>query len=96
MNLILLNAMVEEARQGFKIDSSWMTREYTNIVMTLHEVGLLAIKKNHVQNCQKSIKGRWREVYDLFGGLSGFAWNHTTKHFETEDGVWNDLIKVPP
>jgi len=64
--------------------------------MTLHEVGLSVIKKNHVKNRQKSLKDRWREVHDLFGGLSGFAWNHTTKCFEAEDEVCNNLIKVPP
>jgi len=59
-----------------------------------HEAGLSGIKQNHVKNCQKSLKDRWREVHDLFGGLSGFAWNQTTKHFEVEDEVWSELIKV--
>ncbi|ESW30399.1 hypothetical protein PHAVU_002G150300 [Phaseolus vulgaris] len=71
MDLILLNAMIDEA-------------------------GLSGIKKNQVKNCQKSLKDRWREVHDLFGGLSGFAWNQTTKHFEAEDEVWSELIKAKP
>jgi len=96
MNLILLNAMVEDARRGSRIGDSWITQGYTNIVMTLHETKLSVIKKNHIKNRQKSLKDRGREVHDLFGGLSGFAWNHTTKRFEVGDEVWNDLIKVPP
>jgi len=47
-----------------------------------------------VKNRQKSLKDRWSEVHDLFGGLSGFAWNHTTKLFVAEDEVWSELIKV--
>ncbi|ESW18416.1 hypothetical protein PHAVU_006G039300 [Phaseolus vulgaris] len=89
MDLIILNAMVEEARRGSRIDDSWTTQGYTN-------AGLSTIKKNHVKNRQKIFKDRQREVHDLFGGLSGFTWNHTTKHFEVEDEVWNDLIKAKP
>jgi len=86
--------MIEEVRRGCRIDGSWTTQGYTNIVMALHEAGLSAIKKKHVKNRQKSLKDRGREVHDLFGGLSGFTWNQTTKHFEAKEEVWNDLIKV--
>ncbi|ESW29767.1 hypothetical protein PHAVU_002G097600, partial [Phaseolus vulgaris] len=96
MDLIMLNAMIEEVCRGCRIDGSWTTKGYTNIVMALHEVGLSAIKKNHVKNRHKSLKDRWREVHDLFGGLNGFAWNQTTLRFEVEDEVWNDMIKAKP
>jgi len=96
MDLIMLNAMIEEVRRGCRIDDSWTTQGYTNIVivMALHEAALSAIKKNHVKNRQKSLKDKWGEVHDLFDGLSGFAWNQTTLCFEAEDEVWNDWIKV--
>jgi len=45
------------------------------------------ITKNNVRNRQKSLKDRWHEVQDLFSGLSGFAWNESTKHFEVEAKV---------
>ncbi|ESW10244.1 hypothetical protein PHAVU_009G192600 [Phaseolus vulgaris] len=67
MDLILLNAMIDEA-------------------------GLSGLKKNNVKNRQKSLKDRLSEVHDLFGGLNGFAWNHTTKLFEAEDEVWSQTI----
>ena len=90
----MLNSMIEEVSRGCRIDGSWTSQGYTNIVMALHEARLSGLKKSHVNNRQKSLKDRWREVNDLFGGLSGFAWNQTTKRFEAEDEVWNDLIKV--
>ncbi|XP_068497479.1 uncharacterized protein [Phaseolus vulgaris] len=40
MDLILLNAMIDEVRKGCRIDSSWTTQGYTNIVMALNEAGL--------------------------------------------------------
>ncbi|KAK8464002.1 hypothetical protein PHAVU_011G095800 [Phaseolus vulgaris] len=88
MDQILLNAMIDEVRKGCGIDGSWTTQGYTNIVMALNEVGLSGLKK--------SLKDRWMEIHDLFGGLSGFAWNQTTKLFEAEDEVWSELIKVKP
>ncbi|ESW30631.1 hypothetical protein PHAVU_002G169500 [Phaseolus vulgaris] len=96
MDLILLNAMIDEVRKGCRIDGSWTTQGYTNIVMALNEAGLSGLKKNNVKNRQKSLKDRWREIHDLFGGLSGFAWNQTTKLFEAEDEVWSELIKAKP
>ncbi|XP_068483377.1 uncharacterized protein [Phaseolus vulgaris] len=96
MDLILLNAIIDEVRKGCRIDGSWTTQGYTNIVMALNEAGLSGLKKNNVKNRQKSLKDRWREIHDLFGGLSGFAWNQTTKLFEAEDEVWSELIKAKP
>jgi len=40
MDLILLNAIIEEVHRGSKIDGRWTTQGYTNIVMTLHKAGL--------------------------------------------------------
>ncbi|BAU02706.1 hypothetical protein VIGAN_11227200 [Vigna angularis var. angularis] len=42
---------------------------------------------------KKVLKDRWREVHDLFAGLSGFSWNALSMRFEAEDEVWADLIK---
>ncbi|XP_068504308.1 L10-interacting MYB domain-containing protein-like [Phaseolus vulgaris] len=96
MDLALLSAMVEEARRGSRVDGSWTTQGYNNIVMALHEVGMHTITKNHVKNRQKSLKDRWREVHDLFSSLSGFAWNQSSKKIEAEDEVWDSLIQAKP
>ncbi|XP_068504275.1 uncharacterized protein [Phaseolus vulgaris] len=96
MDFQLLNAMIDEASMGNRIDGSWTTQGYTNIVKSLHQSGLVGITKNNVKNRQKSLKDRWREIHDLFSGLSGFAWNPTSKNFEAEDEVWDMLIKAKP
>jgi len=70
MDVILLNAMVDEAPRGSRIDGSWTTQGYNNIVLALHEVKRPTITKNSVKNRQKCLKGRWREVHELFSGLS--------------------------
>jgi len=88
MDFILLNAMVDEARRGSRIDGSWTTQGYYNILLALHEAGLPTITKNNVKSQQKCLKDRWREVHDLF---SGFGWNKATKCFEVEDEVLRKL-----
>jgi len=79
MDPILLNSMIQEVRRGCRIDGSWTSQVYTNIVMDLHEAGLSSLKKNHLKNRQIFLKERWREVHDLFGRLSDFVWNQITR-----------------
>ncbi|ESW10229.1 hypothetical protein PHAVU_009G191700 [Phaseolus vulgaris] len=67
-------------------NSSGGYREFTKWTTEMNLILLNAIIK----------KDKWKKLHDLFGGLSGFAWNQTTKHFEAEDEVWSDLIKVKP
>jgi len=40
VDLALLSAVVEEAQRGSRVDGSWTTQGYNNIVMTLNEVGM--------------------------------------------------------
>jgi len=90
----LLNAMIEEARLGNRVDGSWTSQAYSNIVTNLHQAGFVGVTKNHVKNRQKVLKEKWREVHDLFSSLSGFAWSPLSRRFQAEDEVWEDLIQV--
>jgi len=50
MDFWLLNAMIDEASMGNRINGSGTTLGYTNIVKSLHQSGLVEITKNHVKN----------------------------------------------
>ncbi|KAL2327631.1 hypothetical protein Fmac_021058 [Flemingia macrophylla] len=93
MDFRLLTAMLDEARLGNRIDGSWTTQTYNNMVESLRQSGLIGITKNNVKNRQKSLKDRWREVHDLF---SGFAWDESTKRFSAEPEVWDELLTTKP
>jgi len=86
--------MVDEAWWGSRINGSWTTQGYNNIVLALHEVALPSITKNNVKSWQKCLKDRQSLVHDLFSGLSGFGWNQAIKCFEAEDEVWKNLMQV--
>jgi len=90
----LLNAMLDEARLGNRVDGSWTTQAYNNMLSNLHEAGFVNLNKNNVKNRQKVLKEKSREVHDLFCSLSGFAWNNISKVFEAEDEVWAELLQV--
>ncbi|KAL2340535.1 hypothetical protein Fmac_008475 [Flemingia macrophylla] len=96
MDFRLLSAMLDEARLGNRVDGSWTTQAYNNMVDSLRQSGLIGITKNNVKNRQKSLKDRWREVHDLFSGLSGFAWDESTKSFSAEPEVWDELLTTKP
>ncbi|KAL2338267.1 hypothetical protein Fmac_012713 [Flemingia macrophylla] len=96
MDFRLLIAMLDEARLDNRVDGSWTTQTYNNIVESLRQSGLIGLTKNNVKNRQKSLKDRWREVHDLFSGLSGFAWDKSTKRFSAESEVWDDLVTSKP
>ncbi|KAJ1386500.1 Myb/SANT-like domain [Sesbania bispinosa] len=53
----------------------------------------LHITKDNVKNHIKPLKDRWKNVFDIFKGMSGFAWNPTTRRFKAEEEVWEELIK---
>ncbi|KOM47368.1 hypothetical protein LR48_Vigan07g107200 [Vigna angularis] len=93
MDAHLLHCMIEESQIGNRVDGSWTSQAYSNIVDHLHSFGYVAITKNNVKNSQKVLKDKWREVHDLFSGLSGFALNPVSMKFHAEDEVWMDLIQ---
>ncbi|KOM37752.1 hypothetical protein LR48_Vigan03g113400 [Vigna angularis] len=100
MDARLLHCMIEESRIGNRVDGSWTTQAYSNIVDHLHSVGYVAVTKNNVKNRQKVLKDKWREIHDLFSGLSGFAWNpsrptaakwrvNSIKHYDLMVELWS-------
>ncbi|KAL2340175.1 hypothetical protein Fmac_008115 [Flemingia macrophylla] len=68
MDFCLLSAMLDEARLGNRVDGSWITQAYNNMVESLRQSGLIGITKNNVKNMQKSLKDRWREGADRATG----------------------------
>lgn len=50
----LLHAMMDEVRLGNRIDGSWTSQAYANMVQTLRESGLKDVTKQHAKNRQKN------------------------------------------
>ncbi|XP_058751361.1 uncharacterized protein LOC131624442 [Vicia villosa] len=85
MDQILLNALMEEANKGNRHDGAWTIEAYSNVVDALRSLVAPTMTKQHIKNRMKTLKDHFAESYDLFGSLSGFEWNPTTRRFEAEN-----------
>jgi len=50
--------------------------------------------KQHIKNRMKTSKDCFGESFDLFGSLSGFGWDPTTRRFTAEDEFWQELTRL--
>ncbi|XP_057440313.1 uncharacterized protein At2g29880-like [Lotus japonicus] len=96
MDQILLDAFCEEVTKGNRPDGAWTTQGYANVLEALRAGVSPTMTKQNIKNRMKTMKDNFTEAYDLFKGLSGFAWSPMTKRFEAEDHVWEELIKEKP
>ena len=95
MDDALVDAFLHQHNEGNKVNGTWTSKAYDNIVAELKVKIGEGIDKNKVKNRWKTIKGNFSKCYDFFkNGLSGFAWNPTTKLWSAEPEVWEKLFEV--
>ncbi|KAL2320394.1 hypothetical protein Fmac_029363 [Flemingia macrophylla] len=87
------NLIAQIQSQAIAPESSIAVREFTKWTDEM-DFRLLSAMLDEAR--QKSLKNRWREVHDLFSGLSGFAWDESTKRFSVEPEVWDELLTTKP
>ncbi|GAV78975.1 LOW QUALITY PROTEIN: Myb_DNA-bind_3 domain-containing protein, partial [Cephalotus follicularis] len=92
----MLHSLLNEQIKGNKVDDTFATTAYDNVVKELCaqvDKGFNSnIKKDKLNNCLKTIKANFNKYYDLFRNLSGFAWSPVTKMWSDEPEVWKALI----
>ncbi|GJU13861.1 Myb/SANT-like domain-containing protein [Tanacetum coccineum] len=95
MDDAFIEAMLKEKENGNKLDGSFTSQAYMNMVEELSKSLKLEIKKVHLKNRLKTLKAHFSQYNDIFRGasLSGFSWDPTTKLMNAEDEVWEALIK---
>ncbi|XP_071696407.1 uncharacterized protein [Rutidosis leptorrhynchoides] len=99
MDASFIQAMIKEQGDGNRINGSFTTQAYTNMLNALNtEFPDKGLKKDHLKNRLKSLKDNFSQCYDIFRGvkLSGFGWNSETMLIEAEDEVCDTLIQEKP
>ncbi|QHN83866.1 L10-interacting MYB domain-containing protein [Arachis hypogaea] len=96
MDTTFIDALIEESRKGNRVDGTFTTMAYDNILSLLRSIYGNHIRKENLKNRLKTLKDHFGVCYDNFHGLSGFSWNPITKMFEAEAEVWEELIKAKP
>ncbi|KAJ9552825.1 hypothetical protein OSB04_016870 [Centaurea solstitialis] len=98
MDDAFIQAMLKEQDKGNRVDGTFTSQAYANMVDGLSKTLNKDFNKKHLKNRLKTLKDHFSQCYDVFRGvsLSGFAWNPETKLFEAEEEVWEALIAEKP
>ncbi|KAL5539290.1 hypothetical protein UlMin_044020 [Ulmus minor] len=94
MDVVLIDALLEQQVNGNRVDGTFTTTAYNNVLKICREELNYPFEKDHLKNRLKTLKSNFNACYDIFKGLSGFAWSPITKMFEAEPEIWNALIEA--
>ncbi|XP_059658746.1 uncharacterized protein LOC132305079 [Cornus florida] len=96
MDEVLIDALLEQEENGNRVDGTFTSTAYSNVVKKCTEKIGYPFDKDHIKNWMKTLKLNFNAFYDLFKNLSGFSWSPETKLFEAEPEVWKALIEAKP
>lgn len=96
MDVVLIDALLEQQVNGNRVDGTFTTTAYNNILTICRDELKYPFNKDHLKNRIKTLKTNFYTCHELFKGLSGFAWSPLTKMFEAEPEVWKTLIEAKP
>ena len=95
MDDALVDAFLHQVIIGGRVNGTFTSKAYDDIVKELVEKFDMKINKDKVKNQQKTLKKNFHECYDIFkDGLSGFGWNGSLNMWTAEPEVWELLIAV--
>ncbi|KAA8517182.1 hypothetical protein F0562_017475 [Nyssa sinensis] len=95
MSDALIDAFYQQNVIGNKIDGTFTTKAYDEVVKELCEKLGMDVNKDRIKNRLKTNKTHFNECFDLFNySLSGFSWSPITKLWSAEPEVWKSLIEV--
>ncbi|KAJ9539206.1 hypothetical protein OSB04_031939 [Centaurea solstitialis] len=98
MDEAFIHAMLKEQDKGNRVDGTFTSQAYNNMVDELSKTLNKPFNKNYLKHRLKTLKDHFSQWYDIFRGvsLSGFAWNSETKLLEADEEVWEALIAEKP
>ncbi|KAI9119128.1 hypothetical protein K1719_009803 [Acacia pycnantha] len=97
MDDALIDTFMHELDLGNKVNGTFTTTAYDNIITYLIALFGFKVDKEEVKNRWKTLKWNYSEIYDIFkGGMSVFLLNSSTHTWEAEDQVWDQLIEIEP
>ncbi|XP_021733982.1 uncharacterized protein At2g29880-like [Chenopodium quinoa] len=97
MDALLIESLLHQQQIGNRINGQWTSSSYDFMVKELREkLKLPLLKKEHLQNRQKTLKKNFNDAHDMFKHSSGFGWDSESKLFLAEPEVWKTLIETKP
>ncbi|RYQ84496.1 hypothetical protein Ahy_B10g103863 [Arachis hypogaea] len=93
MDTIFIDALIEECCKENRVDDTFITILYDNILLLLRSTCSNHLHKKNLKNRLKTLKVHFGVCYDHFHGFNRFSWNPIIKIFEVEVEVWEELIE---
>ena len=88
MDDALVDAFLHQVIIGGRVNGTFTSKVYDDIVKELVEKFHIEINKDKVKIWQKTLKKNFHECYDIFkDGLSGFEWNNSLNIWTTKPEV---------
>ena len=95
MDDALVDVFLHQVIIGDRVNETFTSKAYDDIVKELVEIFHMEINKNKVKNRQKTLRKNFHECYDIFkDGLSGFGLNDFLNMWTIEPEVWKPFIAV--
>ncbi|GLT75857.1 hypothetical protein SLA2020_475510 [Shorea laevis] len=94
MDEAFVDAFLHQHNLGNRVNGSFTTKAYKNIVNELKEKLEKNVDKDKVKNWIKTLKANLSKSHNLFKNLSGFSWSIVTKLWSVKPKVWDILINV--
>nr|GEV84126.1 hypothetical protein [Tanacetum cinerariifolium] len=96
MDNAFFEMMLKEKENGNKLDGSFTSLAYMNMVEELSKSIKLKIKKVHLQNRLKTLKAHFSLYNDIFRSvsLSDFSWDPITQLMNAEDEEKPEVAKL--
>ena len=93
MDRCLGKILVEQVRNGHKIDNNLQREAYDRAVLALNEKFGPNLSKEHIRNRLRT----WKKQYGILKELlsnPGFKWDEMRKMIVANDSVWDYYVKV--
>ncbi|KAF5189839.1 hypothetical protein FRX31_020574, partial [Thalictrum thalictroides] len=91
---LLLDVLVEAAREGKKTGKRWDTAVWNNLLATLSDKASETVKSAHVENRIRQMRNEYTSFVEL-KQKSGVSYDPTKQTIKASDDYWKELLSNP-
>ena len=94
MDLVLVDALLEQMEKGQKMCSTFMSTAFTSVAdLVGSKFGKLGFSVSNVENRLKTLEKRHTDAQKVLS-QSGFGYNESTQMIETPLEVWQTYLTI--
>ncbi|PIA29459.1 hypothetical protein AQUCO_06000067v1 [Aquilegia coerulea] len=94
MDNVLIDMLVDAAKEGKKTGNKWHSSVWTNLIATLSNKTNEVVQSSHIENRMRQMKIEYRNFIEL-KEKNGVAYDSVKQSVDMSDEYWDDLLKLP-